>query len=119
MKTEITPGQRSGDPGFDMVMTDDLPEPSVLPTDRDQVYGNTRKKDGCAGRSNPHPDAPVTQDACRCRCFAVVLAQPGRAAHGQAPKRPSRRHPHVKTAGIFAGFTDIASIRIRVRLLST
>ena len=34
MRTEITPGQTSDYLGFDLVMADNLPEPSVLLADR-------------------------------------------------------------------------------------
>lgn len=33
MRTEITPGQTSGHPGFDLVMAENLPEPAVLLAD--------------------------------------------------------------------------------------
>ena len=34
MRTELTPGQTSDYIGFDMVMADNLPEPSILLADR-------------------------------------------------------------------------------------
>ena len=34
MRSEFTPGQTSDYPGFDLVMADSLPEPSVLSVDR-------------------------------------------------------------------------------------
>ena len=41
MRTDITPGQTSDYPGFDLVMDDNLPEPFVLLADKgyDPAYG--------------------------------------------------------------------------------
>ncbi len=44
MRTEITPGQTSDDLGFDLVMAENLPEPSVLLADRGYDADNIRKK---------------------------------------------------------------------------
>ena len=43
MRTEITPGQTSDYRGFDLVMADNLPEPSVLLADRGYDSDNVRK----------------------------------------------------------------------------
>ena len=43
MRTEITPGQTSDYLGFDLVMADNLPEPSVLLADRGYDSDNVRK----------------------------------------------------------------------------
>ena len=42
MRTEITPGQTSDYLGFDLVMADNLPEPSVLLADRGYDSDNVR-----------------------------------------------------------------------------
>jgi hypothetical protein len=43
MRTEITPGQTSDFLGFDLVMADNLPEPSVLLADRGYDADRLRK----------------------------------------------------------------------------
>lgn len=43
MRTEITPGQTSDYRGFDLVMTDDLPQQRVLPADRGYDSDSIRK----------------------------------------------------------------------------
>ena len=43
MRTEITPGQTSDYLGFDLVMADNLPEPSVLLADRSYGSDKVRK----------------------------------------------------------------------------
>ncbi|MEY8827925.1 transposase, partial [Sedimentitalea sp. XS_ASV28] len=43
MRSEITPGQTSDYRGFDLVMADNLPEPSVLLADRGYDSDNGRK----------------------------------------------------------------------------
>ena len=43
MRTEITPGQTSDYLGFDLVMADNLPEPSVLLADRGYDSDKVRK----------------------------------------------------------------------------
>lgn len=40
MRTEITPGQVPDDTGYDLVMTDNLPQPAVLVADRGYDFGN-------------------------------------------------------------------------------
>ena len=44
MRTEITPGQTSDYLGFDLVMVDNLPEPSVLLADRGYDADSIREK---------------------------------------------------------------------------
>ena len=44
MRTEITPGETSDYLGFDLVMADNLPEPSVLLADRGYDADSIRKK---------------------------------------------------------------------------
>ena len=43
MRTEITPGQTSDYLGFDLVMADNLPEPSVLLADRGYDSDDVRR----------------------------------------------------------------------------
>ncbi len=43
MRTEITAGQTTDNLGFDLVMADNLPEPSVLLADRGYDSDNIRK----------------------------------------------------------------------------
>lgn len=46
MRTEVTAGQASDYLGFDLVMTDNLPEPSVLLADRGYDSGKVRESRG-------------------------------------------------------------------------
>lgn len=43
MRSDITPGQTSDYPDFDLVMDDNRPEPCVLPADRGYVSDKVRK----------------------------------------------------------------------------
>ena len=49
MRAEITPGQTSDYLGFDLVMADNLPRPSVLLADRG--YDADKIRDGMEGRN--------------------------------------------------------------------
>lgn len=54
MRSDITPGQTSDYLGFDLVMDDNLPEPSVLLADRGYDSDNVRKTMEFA-LTNMHP----------------------------------------------------------------
>ncbi|WP_289154824.1 transposase [uncultured Salipiger sp.] len=106
MSCEITPGQTSDDLGFDLVMADNLPMPSVLLADRgydaDSIRETMKKRDvltviplsghrpaiPCRGR-----DAQIPQKAHRRGPFTPKAAQTGRTGLQQAVERPSCRHP--------------------------
>ena len=119
MRTDITPGQTSDDPGFDLVMGDSLTEPSILLADKGYVAGSIR--DDPRERAI-QPVIPVRRlrktragvdRPLYClrnlpeRCFKKL-----KNARRVAPR-------HDKTAESSLGFADIASIRLWLRHLST
>jgi transposase len=119
MRTEITPGQTSDYLGFDLVMADNLPEPSVLLADRGYDADSIRKS--MAAR-NVLTQIPMRKSRKMRvgvdhalyslrnlveRCFNKL----------KNARRVATRYD--KTAESFLGFIDITSIRLWVRLLST
>ncbi len=119
MRTEITPGQTSDYLGFDQVMADNLPRPSVLLADCGYDADNIR--DGMEAR-NVLPVIPMRKSRKKRigvdrslyrlrnlveRCFSKL----------KNARRAATRYD--KTAESFLGFIDITSIRLWIRHLST
>ena len=119
MRTEITPGQTSDYLGFDLVMDDNLPEPSVLLADRGYDADRIRKM---MTERDILPQIPIRKTrkmrvGVDCglyrlrnfveRCFNK-LKNAGRVAT-----------KYDKTAESYLGFIDITSIRLWIRHLST
>lgn len=119
MRTEITPGQTSDYRGFDLVMADNLPAPSVLLADRGYDADHIRT---AVERRNALPVIPMRKsrkmrvDVDRSlyrlrnlveRCFNKL----------KNARRVATRYD--KTAESFLGFVDITSIRLWLRHLST
>ena len=119
MRTEITPGQTSDYLGFDLVMADNLPEPSVLLADRGYDGDDIRKKMDARGvltqilmRKSRKMRVGVDHSLYSLRnlverCFNKL----------KNARRVATRYD--KTAESFLGFIDLTSIRLWVRLLST
>ena len=118
MRTEITPGQTSDYRGFDLVMADELPGPTVLLADRgydaDSIRGAMEERDGCpssrcASPQEPHRRGPILYRLRNLveRCFNKL----------KNARRVATRYD--KTAESFLGFVDIPSIRLWLRHLST
>lgn len=119
MRTEITPGQTSDYMGFDLVMVDNLPEPSVLLADRGYDAGSIRKKmeerdvlTQIPMRKSRKMRVGVDRSLYSMRnlverCFNKL----------KNARRVATRYD--KTAESFLGFIDITSIRLWLRLLST
>lgn len=119
MRTEIAPDQTSGYLGFDLVMTDNLPEPGVLLADRGYDADSIREKMIARYVPTQFPmrksrkmrvGVDRTLHALRNlveRCFNK-LKNARRVATGCD-----------KNAENFPGFMDITSIRLWVRHLST
>ena len=119
MRTEITAGQTSDYLGFDLVMADNLPTPSVLLADRGYDADNIRKSMEKRGvfpvipmRKSRKKRVSVDRSLYRLRnlverCFNKL----------KNARRVATRYD--KTAESFLGFIDITSIRIWVRHLST
>ena len=119
MRTEITPGQTSDYLGFDLVMADNLPEPSVLLADRGYDADSIREK---MEARNVLTQIPMRKSRKMRigvdhslyslrnlveRCFNKL----------KNARRVATRYD--KTAESFLGFLDTTSIRLWVRLLST
>jgi transposase len=119
MRTEITAGQTSDYLGFEMVMADNLPTPSVLLADRGYDADSIRKT---MDKRNALPVIPMRKSRKRRvgvdrsvyrlrnlveRCFNKL----------KNARRVATRYD--KTAESFLGFIDITSIRLWLRHLST
>ena len=119
MRTEITPGQTSDYLGFDLVMADNLPAPSVLLADRgydaDSIRETMEKRDVLPVipmRKSRKKRVGVDRSLYRLRnlverCFNKL----------KNARRVATRYD--KTAESFLGFIDITSIRPWLRHLST
>lgn len=119
MRTEITPGQTSDYLGFDLVMADNLPEPSVLLADRGYDADSIREKMGARDvltqipmRKSRKMRVGVDHSLYSLRnlverCFNKL----------KNARRVATRYD--KTAESFLGFIDIVSIRLWIHHLST
>ena len=119
MRTEITPGQTSDYLGFDMVMADNLPTPSVLMADRgydaDRIRKSMDKRDVLPiipMRKSRKKRIAVDRSLYRLRnlvqrCFNKL----------KNARRVATRYD--KTAESFLGFIDITSFRLWLHNLST
>ena len=119
MRTEITPGQTSDYLGFDLVMVDNLPEPSVLLADRGYDADSIREKMEVRNvltqipmRKSRKMRVGVDHSLYSLRnlverCFNKL----------KNARRVATRYD--KTAQSFLGFIDITSIRLWIRHLST
>ena len=119
MRTEITSGKTSDYLGFDRVMADNLPEPSVLLADRGYDSDKIRKSMDARNvltqipmRKSRKMRVGVDHSLYQLRnlverCFNKL----------KNARRVATRYD--KTAESFLGFIDIASIRLWLRLLST
>ena len=119
MRTEITPGQTSDYLGFDLVMADNLPVPSVLLADRaydaDSIRKTMEKRDVLPVipmRKSRKKRIGVDRSLYRLRnlverCFNKL----------KNARRVATRYD--KTAQSFLGFIDITSIRLWLNHLST
>jgi len=119
MRTKITAGQTSDYLGFDLVMADNLPTPSVLLADRGCDADSIRKS---METRDVLPVIPMRKS----RKFRVGV---DRSLHRlrnlverclsklKNARRVATRYD--KTAESFLGFIDITSIRLWIRHLST
>ena len=119
MRTDITPGQTSDYLGFDLVMDDTLPEPSVLLADKgydaDSIRDEMRERavqPVIPMRKSRKKRIGVDRALYRLRnlverCFNKL----------KNARRVATRYD--KTAESFLGFIDITSIRLWLRHLST
>ncbi len=119
MRSDITPGQTSDYLGFDLVMDDNLPEPSILLADRG--YDSDKVRETMEARNVAMVIPMRKSRKLRVgvdhalyslrnlleRCFNKL----------KNARRVAARYD--KTAESFLGSIDITSIRLWVRLLST
>jgi len=119
MRTEITPGQTSDYTDFDLVVADNLPEPSVLLADRGHDAGSIREKTEARDVLSQIPMRTS-------RKIRVDVDHSLYALHNLVERcfnklKNARRLAtrYDKTAESFLGFIDITSIRQWLRLLST
>jgi len=119
MRTEITPGQTSDYLGFDLVMDDNLPEPSVLLADRGYDADSIREKMDARDvltqipmRKSRKMRVGVDHSLYSLRNFVERCFNKLKNARRVATR-------YDKTAESFLGFIDITSIRLWVRLLPT
>ncbi len=119
MGTEITPGQTSDSLGFDLVMADNRPTPSVLLADRgydaDSIRETMDKRDVLPGipmRKSRKKRISADRSLCRLRNLVERCFDKSRNARRVATR-------YGKTAESFLGFIDITSIRLWIRSLST
>ncbi len=119
MRTEITPGQTSDYLGFDLVMSENLPQPKVLLADRGYDADSIRNSMDDRSvqpvipmRKSRKKRVGVDRSLCRLRnlverCFNKL----------KNARRIATRYD--KTAESFLGFVDITSIRLWIWNLST
>ncbi len=119
MRTEITPGQTSDYLGFDLVMADNLPKPSVLLADRGYDSDSIRKKMDAR-------DVPTQIPMRKSRKMRVGVDHSLYSLRNLVERcfnklKNARRVAtrYDKTAESFLGFIDIVSIRLWIRHLST
>lgn len=112
MRTEITPGQTSDYLGFDLVMADNLPQPSVLLADRGYDADSIRKS---MDNRNVLPVIPmrkprkkrVSVDRSLYRLRNLVERCFNKLKNA---RRGANRYDN--TAESYLGFIDITSIRL-------
>jgi transposase len=119
MRTEITAGQTSDYLGFDLVMADNLPTPSVLLADRGYDADSIRKS---MGKRDVLPVIPMRKSRKKRIAVDRSLYRLRNLVERCFNKLKNARRVatrYDKTAESFLGFIDITSIRLWVRHLST
>src|SRR5690554_5625603 len=119
MRSDITPGQTSDYLGFDLVMDNNLPEPSVFLADRGYVSDNVRKM---MEARDVVPVIPMRKSrklrvAVDRRLYKLRNLVERCFNKLKNARRVATRYD--KTAESFLGFIDITSIRLWLRHLST
>jgi transposase len=119
MRTEITQGQASDYLGFDLVMTDSLPRPSVLLADRGYDADSIR---ATMEARSVLPVIPMRKSRKRRIAVDRSLYRLRNMVERCFNKLKNARRVatrYDKTAESFLGFIDIVSIRLWLRHLST
>ncbi len=119
MRSVITPGQTSDYLGCDLVMDDNLPEPCVLLADGG--YDSDKVREIMEER-NVVPVIPMRKSRTLRVVVDRILSRPRNLVERCLNKLKNARRVAIrydKTAESFLGFSDITSIRIWLRHLST
>lgn len=119
MRIEITPGQTSDYLGFDLIIADNLPEPSVLLADRGSDGDGIRAS---LDARNVLPVMPMRKSRKkRIRVDRSLYRLRNLAERCFNKLKNARRVAtrYDKTAESLPGFIDITSIRLWIRHLST
>ncbi|ATG44212.1 Transposase [Phaeobacter piscinae] len=119
MRTEVPPGQTSDYLGFDLVMADNLPSPSVLLADRGYDGDSIRAK---LNARNVLPVIPMREPRKKRigvdRSLYRLRNLVERCFNKLKNARPVATR-YDKTMESFLGFIDITSVRLWLRQLST
>lgn len=119
MRTEITAGQTSDYLGFDLVMAENLPAPSVLLADRGYGANSIRKS---MDKRNVLPVIPMRKSRKKRVGVDQALYRLRNLVERCFNKLKNARRVatrYDKTAESFLAFIDITSIRLWLRHLST
>lgn len=119
MRAEITPGQTSDYQGFDLVMADNLPEPSVLLADRGYDADRIRKNMTARNLLTQIPMRKSRKMRVGVDHSLYSLRNLVERCFNKLKNARRVATRYDKTAESFLGFIDITSIRLWVRLLST
>jgi transposase len=119
MRTEITPGQTSDWLGVDLVMADNLPEPSVMVADRGYDADSIRRKMEARGVLTQIPMRKSRKMRVGVDHSLYSLRNLVERCFNKLKNARRAATRYDKTAESFLGFADITSIRLWVRLLST
>jgi transposase len=119
MRSDITPGQTSDYLGVDLIMDNNLPEPSVLLADRG--YDSDKVRETMEAR-NVVPVIPMRKSRKLRVAVDRTLNRLRNLVERSFNKLKNARRVttrYDKTAESFLGFIDITSIRLWLRHLST
>ena len=119
MRTEITPGQTSDYLGFDLVMVDNLPEPSLLLANRGYDADGIRKNMVARNVLTQIPMRKSRKMRVGVDHSLYSLRNLVERCFNKLKNARCVATSYDKTAESLLGFIDITSIRLWVRLLST
>ncbi len=119
MRTEFTPGQTSDYLGFDLIMADNLPEPSVLLADRGYDAGRIRKTMQARDLRTQIPMRKSRRLHVGLDHFLSPLRNLTERCCNKLKNARRAATRYDKAAESFLGFIDITSIQLWVRFLPT
>ena len=119
MRTEITPGQTSDYLGFDLVMADNLPEPSVLLADRGYDADSVREKMAARNVLTQIPMRKSRKMRIGVDHSLYSLRNLVERCFNKLKNARRVATRYNKTTESFLGFIDVTSIRLWLRHVST